>query len=369
MERKVVIVSTQRGWRGGEEQARLLATGLRLRGHQVCVMARRGSPFAERMQQEFGFEVHSFAGRGWHPAAIMANRRFLRHLEPDIIHLNDSHALTAISLAGLGLRQPRRVAARRVMFPIHSAFRYRRFCDQLVCVSNAVAKVALEAGIPESHIAVIHDGVDPARVRSGDRQAGRQRLQLDDGTMALLAVGALTEEKAYDQLLQAVREVVPENPHVRLLIAGEGPCRSDLEELIRQSKLDSFVQLLGHRDDIPDLMHATDLFVFAAKNEGLGSSVIDAMLAAKPVVCTASGGTPELLATNDTKKLGWLVPANDPQAMGEALLDAIGDSEERVRRAERAARHAHRHFVANIMVDKTIELYQNLLGQTQRKAA
>ena len=170
----IALVSTQRLWHGGEEQARLLAVGLRGRGCRCVVLARRGGKFAERMAAE-GIEVEEFSGGGRSLTALRQIRRTLRRIRPDVLHYNDSHAISAAGVTSLGLRIPVRVAARRVDFPIRSPRQYRWFCDGVICVSHAVAEVCRQGGIPDRLLHVVHDGVDPARARSGDRRgdAGR----------------------------------------------------------------------------------------------------------------------------------------------------------------------------------------------------
>ena len=80
---RIVLVSTQKGWRGGEQQAYLLAEGLRQCGHDVQIMARRNAPFADRMESEFGFPTKRLSGKGWGLPAVLSNRRFLKNYGPD----------------------------------------------------------------------------------------------------------------------------------------------------------------------------------------------------------------------------------------------------------------------------------------------
>ena len=166
----VALVSTQRNWHGGEEQARLLAVGLRRRGHRIGIIARRDGLLAQRMAAE-GFEVLPFSGGGRSLRALWQIRGHLRRIGPDVLHYNDSHAMTGAGLAAFGLPVAARIAARRVDFPLRSPKPYRWFCDRVVCVSRAVAAVCENGGIPAAMLRVVHDGVDPSRVRSGDRRA------------------------------------------------------------------------------------------------------------------------------------------------------------------------------------------------------
>ena len=215
----VALVSTQRGWHGGEEQARLLAVGIRERGGRCVILARRGGAFAERMSAE-GFEVSTFTGGGRSLSAVWHIRRCLRRIKPDVLHYNDAHAMAGAGLAAMGLRIPARIVARRVDFPLRSARLYRWFCDRVVCVSRAVAAVCRQGGIPDEMLRVVHDGVDPARVRSGDRGRGRQALALADDERLLLCVATLTDHKGHRFLLDALPGVIRKYPKVVVALAG-----------------------------------------------------------------------------------------------------------------------------------------------------
>ena len=365
----VALVSTQRRWHGGEEQARLLAVGLRRRGCRCVVLARRGSLFAEQMADE-GFEVVTFSGGGRGPAALWRIRRALRRIRPDVLHYNDSHAIGGAGLASLGLRIPARIAARRVDFTIRSPKQYRWFCDCVVCVSGAVADVCREGGIPDRLLRVVHDGVDPARVRSGDRARGRQALSLNDDQTLLLTVATLTDHKGHRFLLEALPEVVRKAPNVVLALAGDGELRSALQQQAERLGIDSHVRFLGFRDDVPDLIHAADLFVLPSHKEGLCSTLIDVMLAGCPIVATTAGGIPDLIGPPPCRTgcqpvprepVAWLVPPRDPRALARAILQALDSPDQCAAMRECACRRAEQRFTADQMVESTLAVYRELL--------
>ncbi|MBU4270281.1 MAG: glycosyltransferase [Planctomycetes bacterium] len=387
----VALVSTQRRWHGGEEQARLLAVGLRRRGCRCVVLARRGSLFAERMADE-GFEVVTFSG-GRGPAALWRIRRALRRVRPDVLHYNDSHAIGGAGLASLGLQIPARIAARRVDFTIRSPKQYRWFCDCVVCVSGAVADVCREGGIPDRLLRVVHDGVDPARVRSGDRARGRQALSLNDDQTLLLTVATLTDHKGHRFLLEALPEVVRKAPNTILALAGDGDLQAALQRQAERLAIDSHVRFLGFRDDVPDLIHAADLFVLPSHKEGLCSTLIDVMLADCPIVATTAGGIPDLVGARkrgqapfagtalrvlrtkgacplfrpeeSSEPVAWLVPPRDPRALARAILHALDSPDQCAAMRRRALHRAEQRFTADRMVESTLAVYRELIAKPQ----
>lgn len=359
---QVALVSTERGWGGGEEQARLLALGLRSRGHNCVVFARDDGLFARRMTDE-GLEVVRFRGKGRSLASLWKIRQHLRRIRPDVLHCNDSHALTSAGLAALGPRIPARIASRRVVFPPRSALHYRWFADRVVCVSEAVAEICRKRGIPADLLQVVHDGVDPSRANGGDRLRGRKVLDVGDDQTLVLTVAKLTDCKGHTYLLNAAPAVLREHPEVIFAFAGDGELLEPLQEETRRLGIESRVRFLGFRQDVPDLLHAADLFVLPSHTEGLCSTLIDAMLAGRSIVTTTAGGIPELTGAcdRDAPHVAWSVPPRDCDALARAILDALDSPEKRAEFQERARSRAEKLFTANRMVESTLEVYRQVL--------
>lgn len=354
-----VLVSTQRNWHGGEEQARLLAEGLRQRGWHCAILACGGSAFAERMAAD-GFETTEFRGRGRSPAALLQIRRRLRQLRPDVLHYNDSHAMTGPGLAALGLPIPLRIAARRVDFPIHSPRLYRWFCDRVICVSRAVAKVCHAGGLPDAMLHVVHDGVDPAMAASGDRQRGRQSLQLADDQPLVVCVAKLTDHKGHRFLIEALPEIVRQVPKLVVALAGDGELHEPLRRQAERLGVLPHVRFLGFRRDVADLIRAADLFVLPSYLEGLCSTLIDVMLAGCPIVTTTAGGIPDLVGPDpsDGEAVAWLVPPRNAPVLAETILLALASPDQCTAMHERARERAMQRFTADHMVEDTLAIYR-----------
>lgn len=363
---KVDLVVVQRGWGGGEEQARLLAHGLRQSGHDCRILARKGTLFAHRLADE-GFPVEVFAGRGRSPRTLWQLRRVLRERCPDVLHLNDSHAVTAAGMAALGLKIPARIAARRTFFPLRSSLQYRRLCDRLICVAEGVANLCRDAGIPSEMLRVVYDGADPAFAQTGDRRRGRAALAVTDDQPLLVCVANLLACKGHDVLLAAMAGVLQQHPRAVLALAGRGPLRPALEQQARQAGIESQIRFLDFRDDVPDLVQAADLFVLPSRLEGLGSVLIEVMLGGRPIVTTTAGGIPDLLGRDE--QLAWTVPPDDAPALAQAILSALEDPAERTRRAERAYQKALHTFTVDHMVAGTLAVYEELLGRHHEPAS
>lgn len=365
----VTIASTQELWHGGEKQAALLAEGLRRRGHTVSVLARRDGLFARGMRDR-DFEVVALAGRGRSLPTLMHARQNFKRLQPDVIFANDGHALTSVAFSSLGLPIPLRVAARRVDFPIRSRAKFSRFANGVICVSNAVAEVCRQSGLEDSLLHVVHDGVPASFAASGQRARGRAALQLDESTPLLLVVSKLTDHKGHRYLLDAMPKLLDVHPNATLALAGDGELRDSLEQQVHGLGLARCVRFLGYRHDIPDLLAAADVVVQPSHLEGLCSSLIDAMLASRPIVATRAGGIPDLLDVPSTEEpVGWLVPPKSPDSLATAIAEVLTNKSAAESRSQAARKRALAHFTDDTMVERTLDVFAKILRRRHGQAA
>lgn len=371
---RIVLASAQRGWHGGEGQARLLAVGLRQRGHEVHLFARREEAFARRMADE-GFPVIELSSGGRSLRGILQARRAIRRLRPDVLHANDSHALTCLMLAGLGLRIPARIASRRVIYPIRTPAQFRLFADRIACVATATVQACRAASLPEERLALVFSGADPARFETTDhdstRKRTREKLGIDLNVPLLLCVGKLTEAKGHADLLDAMPDVLQKSPHLILMLAGDGELEEELQSQAVRLGLQQNLRFLGYREDVPDLLHAADLYVQPSRSEGLCNAVIDAMFARCPTVVSALGGLLDLIppksgSEEDTPSLlsdyGWLTPPENPKQLAATIRAALDSpKEEKKRLTEQARNRAMKNFTAARMVDEMLRVYREVI--------
>ncbi len=364
---KILLLSSERGWGGGEEQLRLLADGLVERGHNVVVGCRSNSEFLRR-SLDVGRPAFALPGHPRGLRAIWQARTYLANEQPDVIHANDAHTTTLLRWATLGNSDVARIASRRVVFPIRSPQRYVHGADRVLCVSQAIAEVAQASGIPANRVGVVYDGIDLARMATGDAARGRAALGITNETPLLLVVASLVECKGHRVLIDALPAVLRHVPQLKVFFAGEGDQRDRLAEQIAQQSLGETVHLVGFRRDVPDLIQACDLLVLPSLDEGLGTSVIDALVAGKPVVATTAGGLPEVLRNADGTPHGWLVSPRDPSALAAAIFDAFTSSDEARRRTAAGQAYARQHFSAEAMVEATLAEYARVIETKQVSA-
>ena len=164
--------------------------------------------------------------------------------------------------------------------------------------------------------------------------------------------------KGLNTLLDAFAQMVKQGgSNIRLLIGGDGPERSMLEQQCRNLGLESTVQFTGelNRQQVKQHMQAADAFVLPSRFEAFGVVFIEAMACGLPVIAARAGG-PETFITPQT---GMLVPAGQPQALAEAMLQMAGKPEAFSRKEIRI--YAATHFSKEAVARKHIDIYRQIL--------
>jgi glycosyltransferase involved in cell wall biosynthesis len=212
-------------------------------------------------------------------------------------------------------------------------------------------------GIPERAAVTVHEGVDVEHVAAAPRADLHAQFWLPHHAPIVGNVAALVPHKGQKHLIDAAALVVQKVPDARFVIAGEGELRPSLERQIREQRLEKHVFLAGFRPDVLSLHKAFDVFAMSPVTEGLGTSVLDAMACAKPVVATTAGGIPEAVVDSVT---GYLVKPRDDEAMARALIALLEDESMRRRFGEAGMRRVREQFGVERMVLETLRVYELL---------
>jgi glycosyltransferase involved in cell wall biosynthesis len=357
---RLLYVDLEREWRGGQSQALLTLRGLRERGHEVELVAAKESPLAIRAAAA-GIAVHQVARLGLRAWAAGAIRGLLKHGRFDLAHLNEPHALTAAWLAGAHKKLPL-VVSRRVAYPLgQSALARRRYqaAQGILAVSRFVAKSAVGSGVPAEKVEIVYDGVEvPPPVTAEAHQRARARWGVSETELLMGCVGYLLPEKGQEVVVRALSTVRARIPGARLVLAGDGPCRSKLESLARQQALQDAVIFAGLVEDVEQVYAALDVFVFPSLAEPLGSSLLAAMAWGLPVLAVASGGVPEFVEDGSN---GLLAAQPDPELLSAGMFRLLSDESLRMRLGQAARRCIAERFSAERLVENTLRAYEDVL--------
>lgn len=200
-----------------------------------------------------------------------------------------------------------------------------RQADKIVVVSNATKEYVLSLGAKSSRVEVLHNGVDLDRFRPlfRVREEMRKKLGISKDVKVVLTVRRLVYKNGVDTLIDAAKFAVRKKQNIVFIVVGKGPDMASVQKQIEHMGLEKNIKLAGFvaDKDLHLYYNAADLFVLPSKSgEGLPLVALEAMACGLPVVATNVGGIGEIMMKN----FGKLVPANNPEALAEAIVEFTG---------------------------------------------
>lgn len=359
---RVLHIGTERRWRGGENQIRLLIEGSAGRvAHAVAYPA--GSPGLARFTS-LAPVVPLRRAAPTSLADVLALRRFCREHDIGILdaHSGNAHTLALLVAAGLprtAVVVHRRVAS-RIRPGLYNRWKYRSpRVARFVAISAYIGEALAASGVPRERIAVVHSGVPlvtaGAEARAAAGTAWRRRLGLAPECVLFGNASALTGEKGYPVLLDALARLrgIAAFPF-HCLIAGDGPLRPALEQQAEAAGIAGDVTFLGHIDDVAGLLSGLDVLVMPSRREGLGTLLLDATLAGCTLAATAAGGIPEIVHDDAT---GLLSPPDDAATLAANLARLGADPLLRRRLHAAALDLVRRDYAVERMVAGNLDVY------------
>ena len=300
--------------------------------------------------------------------ALAALVRHIREFRPHIIHTHTAKAGTlgrvAARLAGTGsatvhtfhghlLHGYFSPTKTKAVVALESLL--GRSTDRLVAVGPQVRDDLLAAGIgkPEQ-FSVIPPGLElpPAMAREQAREA----FVVPGDAPILSFIGRLAPIKRPDRFVEVVREVLRVRPDVRFLVAGEGT----EAQVIADADLP--ITMLGWRDDVQNVLAASDGVLLTSDNEGTPLSLIQAALVGLPVVATNVGSVPDVVIDGET---GWLANP-DALDLARASLEMLDGPAEAARRGQRARERAHRLYSVTRLAEDHAHLYREIAAYRRK---
>ena len=330
--------------------------------------------FKKRIQREDVeiVDVNQQAGHDF--SAYLRLYKILRALHPDILHTRNLSALESQVVGAVaGIKGRVHGEHGRDIYDLHGKNRkynllrklIRPLIGHYIAVSSDLAGWLKETvGVSRSRLTQIYNGVDSVKFRP--RVAQRAQLGpphfIREDSVLIGSVGRLAEVKDFPTLIRAfhqLQQLWPEGwARLRLVIVGDGPTRSECEQLLRTLQLENQVWLAGDRSDVADLMRMMDVFVLPSLGEGISNTILEAMASGLPVIATAVGGNPELVAPGET---GVLVPPGDPEAMAQALLTYLKNPALQGQQGQAARAVIEQRFSMDAMVNGYLGVYDQLL--------
>jgi glycosyltransferase involved in cell wall biosynthesis len=331
---KIVQVMASAGNGGLEKHFIELCNGLSQRGHQVYAICL--PKYQDQLLEEVCFESMDLKGSRRNPLTLLKLYLILKRIDADIIHAQANKAGQLLApLVG-------RLSAKSVV-TIHnlkSNLGFVRKFDLCVGVSRAVVDK-----FPRCNGAVIYNGIHLPAV-SGGKPLNLPPLNAD--RPIALSIGRLVPAKGFDILINACRRV-----ECYVLIAGEGPEKKQLADLIAKHNLQHRIFLLGHRADIPDLVRFSDFVVISSRKEGFSYAFSEALLLSKPVISTDVPIPNEVLSRE-------FISGIDPEDLGRKIKYVMQLGRELETAFKPFFQYALNNLTFERQIENTIEEYLKL---------
>lgn len=345
-----------------------LSKGLVQDGHRVFIGSSGGNMLGEFTTlgvEHFELNIQTKSELDWRIYACLNKvGKFIRDNDIQVIHANTRvtqvmgtllRYLTGVPYVSTchGFFKPR--LSRRI-FPCWG--------DKAIAISPAVRQHLLDDfKVRLERVEKVESGVDLENFKpfsAGLRRQNRKILGLSDKDIILGMVARLSDVKGQDILIQALPDVIQEFDQVKLLLVGEGKKEEDFKRLVAELGMTRHVIFFNDVNEAKFYLSVFDVYVNPSRQEGLGLSVMEAQACGLPVVASNVGGIPTLISSNKT---GFLVESENPRALALKIISVLKDFDSAIKIGQQARQFIKDNYSEKQMVQKTISVYQSLLGK------
>lgn len=231
--------------------------------------------------------------------------------------------------------------------------------DGVTAVSNFLRQETYDAFDIEVPIKVIPNFIDTENFRRLDKEHFRSAI-CEPGQKVVVHVSNFRRVKNVSHVVEVFHRILQEGISAKLLLVGDGPDRSNVEQLTRDLEIQGAVRFLGKQDPVQEILSIADLFLLTSGSESFGLAPLEAMACGVPVVCSDVGGLPELVAGS---KAGFLCPLGDIHAFAKACVKVLTDDSLHAEMAQHAREYAVRHYDTHAIVAQYEEYYEEIIGK------
>jgi N-acetyl-alpha-D-glucosaminyl L-malate synthase BshA len=229
--------------------------------------------------------------------------------------------------------------------------------DAVTAVSNYLAEKTVQNFNPSNKIEVIYNFIDPEFYKRHDTYNLKSQLA-PYGEKVLMHISNFRPVKRVSDTIKILKEIIKKHS-AKLLLVGDGPDRTECENLVRELNLNEHVRFLGKQTSIVELLSIADLFLLPSQSESFGLSALEAMSCGVPVIGSNIGGIPEVVAHGET---GYVAELGDVERMAKYAISLFDNPKKLKIFSENARKVAIEKFDSNIIVPQYIKLYERLLN-------
>lgn len=232
--------------------------------------------------------------------------------------------------------------------------------DGVTAVSNFLRQETYDAFDIEVPIKVIPNFIDTEHFRRLEKEHFRSAI-CAPGQKVVVHVSNFRRVKNVSHVVEVFHRILQEGISAKLLLVGDGPDRSNVEQLTRDLGIQRAVRFLGKQDPVQEILSIADLFLLTSGSESFGLAPLEAMACGVPVVCSDVGGLPELVEGSEA---GFLCPLGDIQAFAKACIKVLTDDSLHAEMAQHAREYAVRHYDTHSIVAQYEEYYEEIIART-----
>ena len=362
---KVLHLSSETSWRGGEQQIAYLIEHLNLHKIENVVLAKKNSAFAEYCNAN---EIHYYTSSFRNALDLITVKNLLNvanREKPDVIHLHASKSHGIAALASLiGIKTPMIVSRRVIFLPKNNFIGRWKYnlptVKKILCVSDYVKSVMQKVVKDHSLLETVYSGVKIKELNpdTGKRYL-KKKISINKEHVVVGNVSALSSEKDLFTFIDTAQSLCtnPDNEKLIFVIMGTGKLRKELEIYIQSKRLENRIHLIGFMDNVHQVLSEFDYFLFTASEEGLGTSVLDAFSLGIPVISTNAGGLKELVIH---EKTGLSADVGDYQELAQHLKRLLVDEQLKNSLVTNAFHHVLK-FSIDEMAKKTLAAYHDAI--------
>lgn len=309
--------------------------------------------------------------------SIWRTYKLMKSLKCDIFHCHNDHTSPLVGAALA--RVPVRIWSKLAMSSDYEtdskpkglhclmlSTRVSCLCaHRVLAISNKVREELIETVGFEKKIETIYVPIDFQRFTNASKGSIREEFGLDESHIVITSVAHAVPVKGWDIAINAFPEICKKNPAVRMLLVGDYDSKSyynQLKNLVQQYEMQDKIIFTGKRDDIPDILKASDIFILPSRSDGLCCALIEAMAAGLPCIAANVGGVPEVI---HHEKFGILFERENSKELAHHIVRLINDLSLRTELASQAPIRAE-NFSMKAYVDKVVDIYESLLNKERK---
>ncbi|AHM60220.1 glycosyltransferase [Flammeovirgaceae bacterium 311] len=365
---KVLHLSSETSWRGGEQQIAYLIEELSALGVDNIVACQKGSPF-EAYCQKKGIPYISLSFRNsFDLTTSLGVKQLCSREKADLVHIHSSKSHGVAILADMMGNKLPLILSRRVDFPPKSnvftsqKYNYPRI-RRILCVSEAIRQVMLPHIVEKEKVHTVYSGIDLKKFDS-PQPANYLRTQFEISRQQLLVgnISAIAPHKDYYTFVDTAEELLRRKLPLKFLIIGKGPEEAAIKAYVQNKGLQEQIYFPGFLNNIQQILPELDIFLMTSETEGLGTTLLDAFAAKVPVVATRAGGIPEIVRHEQT---GLTAAVKDVQGLANAVELLVKQEEYRKQLSEQAYSFV-KSFDKKQTALQTLQHYQQVLEEKRQ---